>query len=421
MKKESRFTLAVLTNPGFRLLLLTRLFTAMAGQAQAVIVGWQIYSITHDPWMLGLTGLVEALPALGCALFAGHIVDKHQPKQVYFWCIGVTMINMLCLLALGGGYIELPLPTLLISIYIAIFISGIARSFLIPSSFSMLSQVVPRKDLPAAAAWLSTGFHASAIGSPAIAGLIYGGYGAHGAWLFPVFLTISAFIMLNLIPKLRPLERQPSLSAVKSIQEGWAFIRNTPVLLAAMSLDMLAVLFGGAVALLPAYAAEVLHVGAQGLGALRAAPAAGAIFIALLLAVRPMKAIPARMMLWVVAGFGVCMIGFGLSTQFATALFFLSLSGVFDSVSVSIRSTLTQLLTPDHMRGRVSSVNSMFIISSNELGAFESGAMAKLFGLVPSIIIGGVGTLAVAAFTALKVPTLRHIVVNAEEEKIEKA
>lgn len=188
-----------------------------------------------------------------------------------------------------------------------------------------------------------------------------------------------------------------------------------------MSLDMLAVLFGGAVALLPAYAAEVLHVGAQGLGALRAAPATGAIFIALLLAVRPMKAIPARMMLWVVAGFGVCMIGFGLSTQFATALFFLSLSGVFDSVSVSIRSTLTQLLTPDHMRGRVSSVNSMFIISSNELGAFESGAMAKLFGLVPSIIIGGVGTLAVAAFTALKVPTLRHIVVNAEEEKIEKA
>lgn len=417
MTKKSRFNFNVLQIPGFRLLLLTRLFTGMAGQAQAVIVGWQIYSLTKDPWMLGLTGLVEAVPALGCALFAGHIVDNHQPRQVYFYCICTMMINTLILLALAGEYITLPHQTLLITIYIAIFVSGLARSFLMPSSFAMLSQVVPRKDLPSASAWLSTGFQAAAIGSPAVAGLIYGGYGAHGAWLFPAFLIITAFIMLILIPVLTPLERQKRLPAAQSIKEGWAFIMNTPVLLAAMSLDMLAVLFGGAVALLPAFASEVLHIGAEGLGMLRAAPAMGAMIVALYMAMRPMKTVPIMRMIWVVAGFGICMIGFGLSTSFAFALLFLTLSGVFDSVSVVIRSTLTQLLTPDHMRGRVSSVNSMFIISSNELGAFESGALAKLFGLVPSIVIGGVGTLLVAAGTALKSPSLRKTVVRTDDDE----
>lgn len=412
-----RFTYEVLKIPAFRLLLLTRLFSAMAGQAQAVIVGWQIYTLTNDPLMLGLTGLAEAVPAIACALIAGHIVDNSQPRRVYFYCLGIMMLNTLVLLAIAGQYVDLSYHTILFGIYASIFVSGLARSFITPASFAMLSQIVPRKEMPAASAWLSTSFQAAAIGSPAVAGLLYGGYGAHGAWLFPAFLMVSSFAMLNLIPKLQPFERQKRLPAVQSIKEGWAFIFQTPVLLAAMSLDMLAVLFGGAVALLPAFANEVLDIGAQGLGALRASPAIGAMVVAVYLAVRPMKTIPAVRLLWVVAGFGVCMVGFGLSHNFWLALVFLTLSGVFDSVSMVIRSTLVQILTPDHMRGRVSSVNSMFIISSNEIGAFESGALAKLMGLVPSIVAGGFGTLLVAAATAWKAPGLRSTVIHTDEEK----
>ncbi len=407
---------SVLRSRDFRLMLFTRMFSLSALQAQAVIIGWQIYVMTRDPLLLGLTGLAEAVPAITCALFAGYIVDNSRPQRVYLYCLGALTLNTLFLFLIGSGLVELATHHFLPLAYAAIFISGAVRSFIMPSSFALLAQVVPRKDIASASAWLSSGFQAAMIIAPAIAGIIYGGYGATVAWMMPMFLMSAAFFLMafvNAKPYQRPEKRE---SAIKSIREGWAFILGSPVLLGAMALDMLAVLFGGAIALLPAFATEILDVGSEGLGALRGAPAAGAVIMALLLAVRPMRTIPVTRLLWVVVGFGIAMIGFGLSEHFWLSIFFLVLSGAFDSVSMVIRQTLMQLLTPDHMRGRVSSVNSMFVISSNEIGAFESGALAKLLGLVPAVVIGGVGTLAVAAGAALASPAMRRTVIYADQE-----
>lgn len=413
---KPQLSFSVLKSRDFRLLLFTRMFSLSALQAQAVVIGWQIYTMTKDPLLLGLTGLAEAVPAIACALFAGYVVDNSRPQRVYLYCLLGLTVNTLILFLIGGNIIPLSTGMFLPLVYLAIFMSGFARSFIMPASFSLLAQIVPRKDISSASAWMSTGFQAASIVSPAIAGLIYGGYGPLAAWVMPMSLMSAAFFLMlfiNPAPFQKAEAREPAL---KSIREGWKFIMQTPVLLSAMALDMLAVLFGGAIALLPAFATEVLHVGSEGLGALRGAPAAGAVLMALYLAVRPMRTIPVTRLLWVVVGFGFSMIGFGLSTVFWLSVFFLIISGVFDSVSMVIRQTLMQLLTPDHMRGRVSSVNSMFIISSNELGAFESGALAKLIGIVPAVVAGGFGTLLVAASTAWASPQMRKTVIYPDKE-----
>ena len=416
--KKSGLSFYVLKSRDFRLLLFTRMFSLSALQAQAVIIGWQIYVLTKDPLLLGLTGLAEAVPAIGCALIAGHIVDISRPQRVYLYCLGALTLNTFVLFLIGSGIIELATPAFLILAYTAIFISGFARSFIMPASFSLLAQIVPRKDIPSASAWMSSGFQAAAIVAPAIAGLIFGAYGALAAWLMPMSLmAAAAFMMFFITPSPRREAAEKRENAVKSIREGWNFIMKSPVLLGAMSLDMLAVLFGGAVALLPAFATDILHVGSEGLGALRGAPAAGAVIMALFLAVKPLKTIRITHLLWVVVGFGVSMIGFGLSEIFWLSLVFLALSGAFDSVCMVIRQTLMQLLTPDNMRGRVSSVNSMFIISSNELGAFESGVLARLIGIVPAVVVGGAGTLFIAGAAALISPTLRKTVIHTDEQK----
>jgi MFS family permease len=395
-------SIAVLRNRDFRLLLGTRLFGAMALQGQSVIVGWQIYSLTHSTFLLGLAGLAEAAPALLCGLFAGHVVDSNRPYRVFFLCVSGLILNMLFLFLLGGGVIAPPAGNLVEWIFGGVFFSGIIRSFLMPSSFTLQSQIVPRAQMAAGSAWLSSAFQVAAVTGPAVAGLIYGGYGARTAWLLPISLMSIEFLLVCAIGRIHrhyrsQEKREP---AVQSIKAGWRFIFSNRVLLSIMALDMFAVLFGGAVAMLPAFADQILHTGSQGLGLLRASPAAGSIVTALFLALIPMKKIYARSLLWVITGFGLSL--------------FLALSGAFDSVSMVIRGTLMQLLTPDAMRGRVSSVNSMFIISSNEIGAFESGAAASLLGLVPSIVIGGIGTLVVVATTAILSPKLRRLVVDAE-------
>jgi len=389
----------------------------MALQAQAVIVGWQIYSLTGDLLMLGLVGLVEAVPAIACALFAGHVVDISRPHFVFRMCIGTIALNTLFLLLFAGGIIPIPFGKLIHWIFAGIFISGLARSFIMPSSFSLLPQIIPREKIAAASAWMTSGFQVAAITGPAVAGLIYGGYGVQIAWLLPVILMSIAFVMISAISNHhRQFRRsEKSAPAVQSIKEGWKFILTNNVLLSIMALDMFAVLFGGATAMLPAIADKVLHVGSEGLGMLRAAPAIGSICTALFLAVRPLKTIKATVLLYAIAGFGFSMIGFGMSTVFAVSIFFLVLSGAFDSVSMVVRSTLMQLLVPDNMRGRVSAVNSMFIISSNEIGAFESGVAAKLFGLVPSIIFGGIGTLVVVSVTSCS-KKLRKTVVSTDRD-----
>jgi MFS family permease len=412
----SNLSLAVLRIRNFRLLLLTRVFATMAMQCQAVIVGWQVYSLTHDPFILGLTGLAEAVPAILCALVAGHIVDNGHPQRIYAACMGVLFVNTFLLLLVAGGLWPVPVANVLPWIFSGIFVSGLARSFTMPASFSLLPRLVPRSEISAASAWLGSGFNVAAICGPAIAGIIYGGYGPHGAWMLPTLLTMAGLATISTmhIHHSPPdVKREP---AVQSITNGWKFILKNPVILSVMTLDMFAVLFGGAVAMLPAYADQVLHVGAEGLGALRAAPAIGAVGMALLLAIRPLKYIKTTHMLWAVAGFGLCMIGFGLSKLFWLSMIFLAVSGACDCISVVIRATVVQLLTPAAMTGRVASVKSMFIISSNEIGSFESGTAAKLFGLVPSVVIGGVCTLAVVGSMLIFSPRMRKTVIHADDD-----
>lgn len=409
----------VLRLADFRRLLCTRMCGLMALQAQAVIVGWQIYSLTKDPFMLGLAGLVEAVPAIACALFSGHVVDISRPHRVYLICLSVLAANTLALFLFAGGILHAGDTSVVPIIFVGIFISGVARAFIMPSTFSLLPQIVQRSEIPAASAWLSSGFQLAAITGPAVAGIIYGGYGATVAWFMPVALmAIAVLVVASMQPKTKQFrnlaKREP---AAESIKAGWRFIWHNQSLLSVMALDMFAVLFGGVVAILPAYADQVLQTDAEGLGLLRAATAVGAIFTALYYALRPMKKIHAVNLLWVITAFGLCMIGVGLTEHFAVAFALLAISGAFDSVSMVMRSTLMQLLIPDDMRGRVSSVNSMFIISSNEIGAFRAGTGAALLGLVPSIIAGGVGTLLVVAVTALKAPKLRKLVVDADEAR----
>lgn len=416
-QNEKAQRLAVLRIRNFRFLLLTRMCVGMALQAQAVIVGWQVWSLTKDPFLLGLTGLVEALPALSGALVAGYVIDISPPRTAYLACIVALALNTFALLAVAGGHAGLSDSALVLFIFGGVFFSGLARCFVMPAGFSLLTRTVPRAEIPAATAWLSSAMQTAHVVGPALAGLLYGGYGASGAWMLPFFfilVAVAGAALLQVAPS--PLARGPRQNAWESIKAGWHFILRTPVLLSLMSLDMIAVLFGGATVLLPVFAEEVLHVGSEGLGALRAAPALGGVATALLLAVRPMRHISATRMLLAVAGFGACMIGFGLSTSFYLSMGLLLLSGIFDSISMLVRGTLMQLLTPDDMRGRVSAINSMFIISSNEIGAFESGTAARLLGLVPSVVFGGMMTLLVTGGLALFSPKLRKTIVDVKKE-----
>jgi MFS family permease len=406
---------SVLRNRDFRLLLLIRMFGMMALQAQAVIVGWQIYTITKDPFMLGMVGLTEAVPAIIASLFAGHIVDVYKPHRVFLICVAVLMVNTFLLFLIGGDLIHV--GDIVPWIFAGVFISGLARSFITPASFSILPKIVERSQMSASSAWMTSFFQIAIIGGPAIAGIIYGGFGARAAWMIPSSLLFAEFFLLVFmsahIKKHRSENKREK--AAESIKQGWHFILQNRILLSVMALDMFAVLFGGAVAMLPAIADQVLHVGSEGLGALRAAPAVGAVITALVLAVVPFKQIRGSLMLWAVAGFGLCIIGFGLSTSFWLSLVLLAVSGAFDSISMVIRSTMVQWLTPDHMRGRVSSVNAMFIISSNEIGAFRAGVQTKWMGLVPSVVWGGVATIAIVIGTALAVPKLRKLKLDAEK------
>ncbi len=400
----------------FRRMIYTRFFTTLALQAQAVVVGWQIYSITQDTFMLGLTGLAEAVPALICALFAGHIVDISRPHRVYHLAILVLALNTLMLLLVGGGHLPLSEHAVIAMLFAGVFFSGLARAFTMPAAATLIPMLVPRPQWSQANAWVSSVFQIGAVAGPAIAGIIYGGYGAKIAWIMPfACFVIAAAFSVTLNPKYTERVRRAE-SAAQSILSGWRFILKSPVILSVMALDMFAVLFGGAVAMLPAYADEVLHVGAEGLGALRAAPAVGSVIIGLWLSVRPMRHLSGTRLLWVFAGFGISMVGFGLSQHFWLSMVCLAASGIFDGINMVIRGTIVQLLTPTDMMGRVSSIKSMFVISSNEIGAFESGTAASLMGLVPSVVAGGVATLVVVAAIAILSPSLRKTIIDSHHD-----
>lgn len=399
----------VLRIPAFRVLTSARFALTFALQMQVVIVGWQVYDITRDPLSLGLIGLAEALPSLSVSLYAGHLADLHDRRRIFLTALAVLVV---CSFALFFFALDVS-PVLdtfgVAAIYSVIFISGLARGFMGPSVFGLIGQIVPRALLPKASAWNSTAWQTAAIIGPAVGGLIYAYAGITATYLLDAVLVTVALYLVALIPSQGKMPAQAEESMKERLLSGIRFVFGNQIIVGALSLDLFAVLFGGAVALLPVFAAEILKVGPEGLGILRASPAIGAAVVALALAHRPTMSRAGTKLFWAVAGFGICMIVFGLSENFYLSLFALALSGALDSISVIVRSTILQLHTPDHMRGRVSAVNSMFIGSSNEIGAFESGVAAKLLGVVPSVIFGGSMTLLTVGLTAVKAPKLRRL------------
>lgn len=410
------------TNPDFRSLASARFFFALAMQAQATVIGWTVYDLTKDPLYLGLIGLTEFAPAIGLSLYAGWLVDRGKPFNFYRGAVLFALINS-AILALVNvrGFPLSPLPF----IFAAIFGVGVTRSFVAPSVFSLVPHIVKKQEYMQSTAWLTGTYQVASISGPAIGGLLYAAIGRVPTLLLVTLAVAVAWLSIGRMsagtravtgsqatPK-PGADRAPS--AIESIREGLSFIFRQKVLLSAISLDMFSVLFGGATAILPAFADQVLASGPQGLGILRAAPAVGAVLMSAALIRRPLGVASGKLLLWVVAAFGVCMVGFGLSRTYGAALAFLFISGAVDSVSMITRGTMMQLLTPDSMRGRVSAVNSVFISSSNELGEFESGVAARFLGLVPSIVFGGCMTLLVAGMVAVLSPQLRRARLKTSE------
>jgi MFS family permease len=399
---------ASLRFPNFRWFIASLLAMTVATQIQAVVVAWQIYELTRDPLSLGLIGLAEAVPFIGCALFAGHLADRLDRLRISVASLLVLLLCSLCLLgfSLRPGVIT---QHRVWPIYLVIFCSGIARSFLQPARSALGAELVPRSLYPNAVTWRSSTWQFAEVVGPAIGGLVYGFGSARVAYGVDAALMAVGVLSLGWMRHTRGRSAPSGESFRQSLATGLRFVLHHKVVLGALTLDLFSVLFGGAVALLPVFAAEILHVGPQGLGVLRAAPAVGAVLMSLVLAHRPPLRRAGRTLLISVALFGVCMIGFGLSRNFLLSTAVLALSGMADTVSVVVRSTLLQVMTPDHLLGRVASVNAIFIGSSNELGAFESGTAARLIGTVPSVVFGGIATLLVVGIIALKVPPLRRL------------
>lgn len=400
---------AVLQIRDFRLFISARFCVTLAIQMQALVVGWQVYEITKDALSLGLIGLAEALPSIVVSLYAGHLADVVQRKRII-----VITLATLVLCSVGLLFFTLDVGAFLLAegvypIYAVIFVSGIARGFITPAIFSFMPQLVPRELFQNAISWNSTLWEMASIGGPPIGGLIYGVFGVTAAYAIDASLMITGLILAAMVAS-RPLpEVSDEQGIVEKIKAGLKFVIANKLILNAISLDLFAVLFGGAVALLPIFSDQILHVGSVGLGFLRSAPGMGALVMAIYLTHNPIRKSMGKILLNAVAGFGLCMIGFALSREFWLSMALLILSGGFDCISVIVRGTLLQTLTPENMKGRVSAVNNIFIGSSNEIGMFESGVAARLLGVVPSVIFGGLMTLVVVGFTAWKAPTLRKL------------
>jgi MFS family permease len=401
----------ILKNVNFRHLALGRFSLNLALQLQTVVVGWQVYEIKKDPLYLGLIGLTEAVPAISLALFGGHVVDRGQPIKIYRAMLQLALLSSLALLLVAGGIVSATPDTKLSVIFGVIFLSGIIRAFAWPSVFAVTPQIIDREWYAVAQTWLSTMFQTSSIAGPAIGGMIYAWSGPRSAYVvMSVLIAASIGSAYRIrVPRLERAPRSESEPFVQSLVSGVRFVFSNQVILGALSLDMFAVLFGGATALLPIFTAEILKSGPESLGILRAAPAVGALIMSFIMIHRPLGRAAGSLLLWAVSGYGVCMIVFGLSRTLWLSVVALALSGAFDAVSVVIRHTILQLWTPDEMRGRVSAVNMIFIGSSNEIGEFESGVMARLMGTVRSVVFGGCMTLVVVVAAAILAPKLRKI------------
>lgn len=405
----------------FNIFLLVRFAMVFAWSMQFIVIEWQVYTITKDPLSLGIIGLMEVIPAVGMALFAGHIVDQKEKRNLLMKCIlGFSVISFgLFMLSLPSVLETYETKVILYGIYALVFLGGLVRAFLGPTIFSLIALIVPKKIYPNAATWSSTTWQMASVLGPALAGFSISFIGVHWSMCVIFGFSLVALMALSNISKKAILNPKIGEPVFQSLKEGLNFVFKTRAILGALTLDMIAVLFGGAVALLPIFAQDILHVGSEGFGVLRAAPAVGAAITMLGSTRFPLHKNAGKKLLFAVFGFGICMIVFGLSTYFWLSVIALFLSGAVDGVSMIIRQTILQLKTPDNMRGRVASVNSMFVGSSNELGAFESGVTAKLMGTVTAVVFGGTMTLLTVGLTAIVSPGFRKLDLQKDVEEHE--
>ncbi len=420
-KKQKKDPYAALRFKEFNTFLVLRFAMVFAWSMQFIIIEWQVYSITKDPLSLGIIGLMEVIPAISLALFAGHIVDQKEKKGLLLKCILAFSVISFGLFLLTWPVVigDISTQTILYSIYFLVFLGGLVRAFLGPTIFSLLSLLVPKKVYPNAATWSSSVWQIASVAGPALAGFSITLIGVHWSMCTVFACSLFALLALSQIKKKPILNPKIGEPVMQSLSEGIKFVFNNKTVLGAITLDMVAVLFGGAIALLPIFAQDILKVGPEGFGFLRAAPAVGAFLTMIITAYVPLSKNAGLKLLAAIFAFGICIIVFGLSTIFWVSLVALFFSGVFDGISVVIRQTILQLKTPDHMRGRVSAVNSMFVGSSNELGAFESGLTARLMGTVTAVVFGGTMTLIVVLTTGIISPTFRKLDLTKDLEEHE--
>ena len=389
----------------FRTLLLYRIGATLSYQITMVAVGWHLYEITNSVVSLGLIGLAELIPYFTLALYSGHAVDHYSRTRIAAIACVIHMLVGLFLAAVAIGWLTPPVPL----IYSAVAFIGVGRALLRPSYQALFGQIIPRDQLPRYTAYASSAFQICVVAGPGLGGLMIGFAGLE--WTYLLAACCGAFGLYGITFIKVAQEKSSTLSNqfLKSFLEGFHYVRKHELILSVMALDMFAVLFGGAVSILPAFVKEVLNAGPETLGILRAAPAAGAVLTGIYLARRPLLNDSGRYLFLSVAGFGMSIIAFGISSNLWVCALFLFISGCCDSISVVIRGSVMQLTTPDHMRGRISAINGIFIGSSNELGALESGLAASVMGLVPSIVFGGAATIAVVLLTYRLAPHLRKL------------
>ena len=395
----------------FRNLMIGRFLFIMGLRMMGTLVGWWIYELTNEPFAIGLIGLAEVIPAVSLALYAGHVIDVSEKRKLILKGVALYWVCAIALLVLSsnigtGAFSNLQIA---IGIYFVIFCTGIIRSFTGPSFGTLVGEIMPKDLLQNATTWSQGIWLSASVLGHAMVGFFIAGFGNTGSLWIVIGMVSIGFVFISKIKPKPPHKQETEQKTLESVKEGIRFVVQTKEVLGALSLDLFAVLFGGAVAMIPVFAKDILKVGPIGFGWLNAAADIGAILIIFIITIFPVHQQQGKKLLLAVGGFGVCIIVFALSTNFWISFAALLMSGILDGFSMIFRGTIVQLKTPDHMRGRVMSVNSMFINSSNELGQFESGLAARAMGVVPSVVFGGVMTLIVVTTTWFKAPSLRKI------------